>query len=275
MDLETCSVCYCDFDVIDNSYKTACNHQFHKECIKTWYKSNHPSCRFCPICRSLLNGEEIEPFESNYVPTYEEFIKLDGVVVYGSYLLIKMNSPNWIPLLKNLLVLITISHFQELIGTINRTKLIIKGTYRDMTFGFILEDVSFVVQKINQYNDSNSRKIMLQEIGETQFKNLEYLDKILLEITNNSSVEYSFIRKKYMNEEDNLDQMTHADAKLIANVYPFARQYDIEHRTSCNYENYTHGKCCVALISEVIHINDNIHYSLKCIDFAVISGYKL
>lgn len=273
MDLETCSICYCDFDEVDSLYKTGCNHNFHKNCIKTWYKSGHPSCNSCPICRSLLNLLEIEPFE-NYILTYEEFIKLNGVCVHGSYVLIKMNSPNWKDLLKNLLVLVTISQHREAIGNVNRTKLFIKGTDRNMTFGFILEDVQFMVQKhMYKLIGDAKPKIILSEINDKQFQNLKHLDSILLEITNNNSNEYSFIKKRRLFDDDNFDApITHDNAKIITNIYPFARQYDIENRVPCNYEDYHSGKCCVALIPEVTTIYNNTYYQLKCIDFALING---
>lgn len=278
MDLETCSICYCDFDEVDCSYKTGCKHNFHKNCIKTWYKSGHPSCNLCPICRTSLNILEIEPF-SNYVPTYEEFIKLNGIYLHGSYVLIKMNSPNWKNLLKNLLVLVTISQHQEAVGNVNRTKLFIKGTNRNMTFGFILEDVRFMVQKaMGPFVGTAKPKITLSEINDIQFQNLKHLDNILLEITDNNSAEYSFIKKRYIPNDDDEDEfetaITHENAKIVASVYPFARQYNIADRTPCNYEEHRSGSCCIALIPEVTTIHNNTYYQLKCIDFALIDSMQ-
>lgn len=238
------------------------------------YQCEHPSCNSCPICRSLLNLIEIEPF-SNYALTYEEFIKLDGICVHGSYILIKMNSSNWKDLLKNLLVLITISQHHEYVENVNRTKLFIKGTGRDMTFGFILEDVQFLVQKSIDKSISISKpKIVLSEISDIQFQNLKHLDNILLEITNNNSNEYSLIKQKRSHDDDFDTIITSDNAKIITGVYPFTRQYDVANRAPCNYEDYLRGKCCIALIPEVVTIHNNTYYQLKCIDFALINGIK-
>lgn len=279
---DICSICHCDYESIDEKYITTCDHNFHKCCIKTWHKSGHTSCNLCPLCRSPLNIIEIEPFDSNLQITYEEFIKLDGVYVHGSYILIKMNSLNWKNLLKNMLVLITISQHQETLEHINRTKLFIKGTDMNRSFGFILEDVQFIVHKhMGNFGNIGKpkimlSKIMLSKIDDTQFQNLKCLDKILLEITNNNSSEFSFIRKKYIrtDDEDDIDDtpITHDNAKIITSVFPFARQYDIANHAACNYEDYLRGQCCVALIPEVINVRSNTFYQLKCIDFALING---
>jgi hypothetical protein len=114
-------------------------------------------------------------------------------------------------------------------------------------------------------------------MGDTQFQNLKCLDKILLEITNNNSNEFSFIKKKYRVEDeddDNVDDIptTHENAKIVTSVFPYARQYNIANKDNCNYEDYLGGRCCVALIPEVINIRNNTFYQLKCIDFALISG---
>lgn len=259
-----CSICYSENDTKDQEYITNCNHFFHKMCIKAWVLSTHSNCEFCPMCRNELNTSEINLFNSNYKTIYEEFIKLDGVVIYGSFILIKMSSPNWKILLKNLLVLMKISFCinNEYTKTMNKSELHIQTDKRNMKFGFILENVKFSV-----YNIKDLKKIKLNDINETQFNNIVILDKILLEITNNKENVHSIIKS-------NENFLSRENSKLTCRMSPFARQYIIETKEKCNYVEYIDGKCCVALIPELVEIKKNQYYSLKCIDLAIISGNK-
>lgn len=287
MNQEICSICYCDFNrtnFVNDTHSTECNHQFHKICIKTWYESKHPSSKSCPICRSTLNFLGFELVSDNAL-SYEEFIKLDGVCIFYNYVLINMNSPNWKNLLKNLLVLITISQQNEHMKNINRTKLFIKGNNADMKFGFILNNVKFTVQKYNSVFNNVSTikpKFSLTEINDEQFQNLKCLDNILLKIANDDVNQYSLIKHKNPHNyvSDNIGDIqnnpiiTNNNAKIIANMHLIAKQYDILNHTECNYENYTYGECSVMLVPDIIKVNNNIHYRLTCVEFALINGNK-
>jgi len=51
-----CSICLNIMYEDEFDYKTECNHIFHNECIKEWYKvSNNISC---PLCRANKSTEE-------------------------------------------------------------------------------------------------------------------------------------------------------------------------------------------------------------------------
>lgn len=41
-----CAICYIDFENEDNIAKLTCNHTFHEECIKEWFKYK----QICPYC---------------------------------------------------------------------------------------------------------------------------------------------------------------------------------------------------------------------------------
>jgi hypothetical protein len=272
-----CSICYCENTSENEQYKPTCNHKFHKECIKAWYQSGHPSCRFCPICRLILNGNEIDPFDvSKYKLVYKEFIKLDGVFVNNNYILIKMNSPNWKSLLKNLLILVTISQHQATSGNVNNRELFIKDINKNMTFGFFLQNVRFDIQRYNfpdQHTDQQIKpKLVLSEIDEFQFYNLVYLDRILLDITNNTSGEHSFIKSIYNNYNNNL--ITSCDAEVIASAHQNIHSYNIKDKSVCNYDDYSSGLCSVVLIPEVVTVHNITWYKLKCVNFLLIHGYK-
>lgn len=43
----TCAICLCDFEDDDNTSVISCNHNFHVDCINTWFESRDT----CPICR--------------------------------------------------------------------------------------------------------------------------------------------------------------------------------------------------------------------------------
>lgn len=279
---DICAICWGDNETLNEQYKATCNHSFHKGCIKAWYQSGHPSFRFCPICRSILNGNEIDPFDASmYKLVYEEFIKLNGVCVNSDYILIKMNSPNWKALLKNLLILVSISRHQELTGIVNSTEFVIKGIDKNMTFGFILYGVEFKIQRYkfsNQHKEHQIKpKILLSKIDNLQFCNLAYLDKILLDMTNNSSDEYSFIKKSYNNNNNNNNNnnlITALNGEITASVHQSMLSRDIVNKSVCNYEEYSNGSCCVTLIPEVVKVHGIMWYRLKCIDFGLIDGIK-
>lgn len=269
-----CAIC-CDLnDIKENQHLTCCNHLFHKECIKTWYISDHASCTKCPICRTLLNITNIELYDSNLISTYDEFINSDGIYLYGSYVLIKMNSSNWKNLLKNLLVLVSISHDMSF-GVINNSKICIKNQKNDMTVGFILEDVNFFIENCKTYENHNEIKMMLFDINELQFEGLKYFDKMLLEITHDNDKKYSFIKKqKTTNGELHDSEITQNTAKILTTIVPYARTYEIDSKKCFDCAEYVKGKCCVAMVPKITLLNGKNYYRLNCIDLALISGTK-
>jgi len=49
-DDESCAICLCEFEDNENVKKLICNHQFHDNCIMTWFKDHST----CPICKQSL-----------------------------------------------------------------------------------------------------------------------------------------------------------------------------------------------------------------------------
>jgi len=61
-DKEECSICMESYKLNESVYNLPCEHQYHKECIKTWLKSNNT----CPICRyefPIQKYEEVEDID--------------------------------------------------------------------------------------------------------------------------------------------------------------------------------------------------------------------
>ena len=53
-DLEDkCTICYCNFEIKDELYKTSCSHKFHTGCLSKWLDRN----KTCPQCLSPVETE--------------------------------------------------------------------------------------------------------------------------------------------------------------------------------------------------------------------------
>lgn len=54
--LDSCSICWTDYDQADRPIKLPCGHIFGEECILAWAQGTTPSGRYngCPICRAEL-----------------------------------------------------------------------------------------------------------------------------------------------------------------------------------------------------------------------------
>ena len=53
-DLEDkCTICYCEFEIKDQLYKTSCSHKFHTGCLGKWLDRN----KTCPQCLSPVETE--------------------------------------------------------------------------------------------------------------------------------------------------------------------------------------------------------------------------
>ena len=75
--------CYICYELINNDkFILECNHTFHKECIKKWFKkNNYKLCKdlckcnerysSCPICRAKVKVSYLNP---KYIQLYEKFI---------------------------------------------------------------------------------------------------------------------------------------------------------------------------------------------------------
>lgn len=51
-----CSIC--QDEILDDEWKSACEHQFHKSCVFDWLlKSHKRGLVTCPICRRILDPE--------------------------------------------------------------------------------------------------------------------------------------------------------------------------------------------------------------------------
>jgi hypothetical protein len=50
----TCSICITDFTPDEKIVKLECEHTFHIDCIKQWFKQDH----ICPLCRKSVNKKE-------------------------------------------------------------------------------------------------------------------------------------------------------------------------------------------------------------------------
>lgn len=46
-----CVICLADFNKSEEVLKTPCNHLYHTECLKTWFKENNS----CPTCRKSID----------------------------------------------------------------------------------------------------------------------------------------------------------------------------------------------------------------------------
>lgn len=258
MESTVCSICYEDIDsnITNNNdgHITDCKHIFHKGCIKIWYKTNHPSCDKCPICRSNLNVELIDSFNTpNFVTNFEEFSRLDGVAVFGGHILILMNSFNWKILLKNLLILTTTQNLN-----FDKTSIFIHDEQgRKLKFGFVMSDIGFTT--------GFSTQISLYGFNDAQLENLKYLDKLLLEISNNNSIPHSILK----NNEFMIDRI-----KIIANFNMSTHQYKISDCTKVDCKDYSVGRCDCILCPEIITASNRTYYILKCVQFGLIEGHK-
>ena len=50
LEMPTCSVCICDFELGSQGMFLPCGHTFHPDCIKPWLKDHNT----CPVCRKEL-----------------------------------------------------------------------------------------------------------------------------------------------------------------------------------------------------------------------------
>lgn len=48
---QQCVICLSDFNKEEEAVKTSCNHLYHKECLRTWFKENNS----CPTCRKTVD----------------------------------------------------------------------------------------------------------------------------------------------------------------------------------------------------------------------------
>lgn len=58
---DSCTICLNDFIIDENILKLSCNHIYHEECIKLWFKkkSNCPNC-----LNSFSSDEDISPISN-------------------------------------------------------------------------------------------------------------------------------------------------------------------------------------------------------------------
>lgn len=47
---DICAICLSGFEANRAIYITKCNHVYHSECIKTWFKKKYT----CPLCKTYI-----------------------------------------------------------------------------------------------------------------------------------------------------------------------------------------------------------------------------
>jgi len=65
---EICVICQNDFEKDDEVVTLPCDHEYHKNCIKSWLTQN--SCK-CPTCRNVVDGTSISNIQVEHIIPYE------------------------------------------------------------------------------------------------------------------------------------------------------------------------------------------------------------
>jgi hypothetical protein len=70
---DKCAICQDDYTVQTVKYTLPCTHEFHADCIMTWFRSGHPTC---PVCRN--EGDEAAPGAPDDAPEVVNLNQLSG-----------------------------------------------------------------------------------------------------------------------------------------------------------------------------------------------------
>jgi hypothetical protein len=252
-----CSICLFEFDDINSTYLTTCNHTYHKECINCWCRSSSKCNKVCPLCKQNLNFDEIIEFDKLFcVSSYDEFITLHGVKVFGNTLILCLNTSDWKNVLKKLIIL---SCIQSQINSfsIQRTLLTVTNNEGvEMKIVFALTNVVFNICH-NEYIISNNVNVSLNSINDLELENLKFLDKFFLELTHNHNDQHSFL--KYTQFDDDR-------VNILKTIVTFDTTYKpINSITKEKYDikKIKHGKCSVLVQPQQMQLNGRIFYKLK------------